>query len=279
MVAYGASLLGGQLFWIVQSQADIFIGGRMLEPHQLGLYAEALFLTQIFVSKFVPPLNDVAFPAYARMQKDVSRVAWSFCKAVKLLLLLTCPIYLGMAVTAEPLVETLFGRKWLEMAPFVAILALAMPFMTLQVMFAPVSNALGRPGTTARVAAVGAVLMPVAFLIGIRFGAIGLAWAWLGAFPLLTAVTAWLAGRPMGLRFADLIRAAAPGLGCAVLMAGVVMMVDRLLPPLAAPVRLGILVPAGGLAFLAALMLCARGTLMELVALVVRRAPPVQAPA
>lgn len=279
MVAYGASLLGGQLFWIVQSQADIFIGGRMLEPHALGLYAEALFLTQIFVSKFVPPLNDVAFPAYARMQQDVSRVAWSFCKAVKLLLLLTCPIYLGMAVTAEPLVETLFGQKWLEMAPFVAILSLAMPFMTLQVMFAPVSNALGRPGTTARVAAVGAVLMPAAFLIGIRFGAIGLAWAWLGAFPILTAVTARLAGGPMGLRFADMIRAAAPGLGCSILMAGVVTAVDHMLPPLAAPVRLGLLVPTGGIAFFAALMLCARGTVMELVALVIRRAPPVQAPA
>lgn len=274
MVGYGASLLGGQLFWIVQSQADIFIGGRALDPHQLGLYAEALFLTQIFVSKFIPPLNDVAFPAYARMQKDPGRIAWSFCKAVRLLLLISCPVYLGMAVTAEPLVETLFGEKWLEMAPFVSVLALAMPFMTLQVMFAPVSNALGRPGTTARIAAVGAVLMPIAFLCGIRFGAIGLAWAWLGAFPILTAITARLAGQPMGLRFADLIRAAAPGLGCSILMAGAVAMLDSLLPPLPAVLRLGILVPAGGLAFLAALMLCARGTLMELAALVIRRAPP-----
>ncbi|MCP1470170.1 O-antigen/teichoic acid export membrane protein [Sphingobium sp. OAS761] len=279
MVAYGASLLGGQLFWIVQSQADIFIGGRMLDPHALGLYAEALFLTQIFVSKFIPPLNDVAFPAYARMQKDVSRVAWSFCKAVKLLLLLSCPVYFGMAVTAGPLVETLFGEKWADMAPFVAILALAMPFMTLQVMFAPVSNALGRPGTTAQVAAVGAVLMPAAFLIGIQFGAVGLAWAWLIAFPVLTAVTARLAGGPMGLQARDLIRAAAPGVICSALMAGVVMAIDALLPPLAAPVRLGVLVPAGGLAFLAALFLCARSTLMDLIALVVRRRAPAPAPA
>jgi len=274
MVAYGASLLGGQLFWIVQSQADIFIGGRVLDPHQLGLYAEALFLTQIFVSKFIPPLNDVAFPAYARMQKDPGRIAWSFCKAVRLLLLISCPVYLGMAVTAEPLVETLFGEKWLEMAPFVSVLALAMPFMTLQVMFAPVSNALGRPGTTARIAAVGAVLMPVAFLAGIQFGAIGLAWAWLCAFPILTAVTAHMAGAPMGLRFGDLIRAAAPGLGCSVLMAAAVMLLDSLLPPLPALLRLSVLVPAGGLAFLAALMLCARGTLMELAALVIRRESP-----
>jgi O-antigen/teichoic acid export membrane protein len=194
-------------------------------------------------------------------------------------MLISCPIYLGMAVTAEPLVETLFGQKWLEMAPFVAILALAMPFMTLQVMFAPVSNALGRPGTTARIAAIGAILMVTAFLIGIQAGAIGLAWAWLGAFPILTIITTRLAGRPMGLRAIDLIRAAAPGLSCSILMAGVVLAIDRLLPPLAAPIRLAILVPAGGVAFLAALMLCARGTLMELVRLIVRRAPPVQAPA
>lgn len=279
MVAYGASLLGGQLFWIFQSQADIFIGGRVLGAHELGLYAEALFLTQIFVSKFIPPLNEVAFPAYARMQKDPSRVAWSFCKAVRLLLLISCPVYLGMAVTAQPLVETLFGRKWLDMAPFVSILALAMPFMTLQVMFAPVSNALGRPGTTARIAGLGAILMPAAFLIGIQFGALGLAYAWLGAFPVLTWITARLAGAPIGLRMGDLVRAAAPGLGCAVLMAGAVLAIDALLPPLTAPVRLAILVPAGGIAFLAALMLCARGTLVELVSLVIRRKAPDQATA
>ena len=279
MVAYGASLLGGQLFWIVQSQADIFIGGRLLDPHQLGLYAEALFLTQIFVSKFIPPLNDVAFPVYARMQQDPGRIAWSFCKAVRLLLLISCPVYLGMAVTAQPLVETLFGVKWLEMAPFVSVLALAMPFMTLQVMFAPVSNALGRPGTTARIAAVGAVLMPAAFLIGIQFGAMGLAWAWLGSFPILTLVTARLAGGPMGLRLIDLIRAAAPGLGCSLLMAGAVMVVGSMLPPLPAPLRLAVLVPAGGIAFLSALMLCARGTLMELVGLVIGRRAPAAAPA
>src|SRR3546814_701298 len=156
--------------------------------------------------------SDVCSSDLARMQKDPARISWSFCKAVRLLLLISCPVYLGMAVTAEPLVETLFGQKWLEMAPFVSILALAMPFMTLQVMFAPVSNALGRPGITAKIAAIGAILMPVSFLIGIRFGAIGLPWAWLGAFPILTVLTARLAGAPMGLRIIDLGRAAAPGL-------------------------------------------------------------------
>ncbi|GLI99744.1 lipopolysaccharide biosynthesis protein [Sphingobium sp. BS19] len=274
MVAFGASLLGSQLFWIVQSQADIFIAGRVLSPHALGLYAEALFLTQIFVSKFIPPLNEVAFPAYARMQKDPERIAASFCKAVRLLLLVSCPIYFGMAVAAEPLVATLFGEKWLGMAPFVTVLAFAMPFMTLQVMFAPVSNALGRPGVTAQVSMVGAIIMPVAFWIGIRFGAIGLAWAWLLAFPLLTFATVRLAGKPMGLRFRDLGTAILPAILCAAAMALVVAGIDRILPPLAAPVRLGALVSAGGASFAAILFLFARATMDELIGLVVHRTAP-----
>lgn len=280
MVTFGASLLGSQLFWIIQSQSDIFIAGRVLSAHELGLYAEALFLTQIFASKFIPPLNDVAFPAYARMQNDRGKMAWSFCKAIRLILLIACPLYFGMAVTAAPMVETLLGKKWLEMAPFVTILALAMPFMTLQVMFAPASNAIGRPGITAQIAGIGAIIMPCAFLIGIQFGAIGLAWAWLCAFPILTLVTIRLAGAPMGVGFGDIAKAAAPAVGTSMAMAAVVSGIDSVLPDMAAPFRLAILVGTGGLAFVAILMLFARSTMDELIRLVIRRkAPEVAAPA
>ncbi|WP_070156290.1 lipopolysaccharide biosynthesis protein [Sphingobium phenoxybenzoativorans] len=273
MVIFGASLLGSQLLWLVQSQADVFIGGRVLSPHELGLYAEALFLTQIFVSKFIPPLNEVAFPAYARMQREPDKIRWSFCKAIRLLMLLSCPIYFGMAVTAPALVETIFGTKWLPMAPLVSILSLAMPFMTLQVMFAPVSNALGRPGITARISGVGAVLMPAAFLVGIQFGAIGLAWAWLCAFPVLTLVTIRLAGASMNLRANDVLQATAPAVLISAAMAVVVMLVESALPPLPAPIRLAISVAAGGAAYAAILLLFARATANELINLIARRAP------
>ena len=101
-------------FWIVQSQCDIFIAGRAFDNHDLGLYAEALFLTQIFAAKFVPPLNEVAFPAYARLQNDRAALSAGFLKAVRLIMLISCPLYLGMAVTAEPLVDVVMGPKWIE---------------------------------------------------------------------------------------------------------------------------------------------------------------------
>lgn len=269
---FAFSLLGGQLFFLIQSQADVFIGGRVLPPHQLGLYSEALFLTQIFVSKFVPPINEVTFPLYARMQGDRERVAAALCKAIKLVLLVACPLYLGMAATAEPLVLTIFGPKWASMAQFVALLSLAMPFLALQVMFPPMCNAIGRPGLGARIALLGALMMPAAFLIGIQFGPTGLAMGWLIGYPLFALATAHIAGRLVGLGFGRLLGAVLPGLAAAAAMALLVACVDRLLPAGPTPiVRLGILVATGAVSYTALLLVVSRDTVRELIALVTGR--------
>ncbi|VAW04165.1 Lipopolysaccharide biosynthesis protein [hydrothermal vent metagenome] len=274
MFGFGATLLASHLFWTIQSQSDIFIAGRYLDPHQLGLYAEALFLTTIFAAKFVPPLNEVAFPAYARLQSDPSALSWSFLKAVRLIMLISCPLYFGMCVTAAPLVETLFGPKWVEMAPFVSILALAMPVMTLQILFTPANNALGRPQVTARTSMFGAILMPVTFLIGIQFGVYGLAWGWVMAFPLLTMFTFLQSRRHIDISGTELARAVWPGLSASVAMAAVVYLADRFLPDIIVYARLAILIAIGGAAYIGLLWLLAKPTLIEVYQLIIRRKPP-----
>jgi O-antigen/teichoic acid export membrane protein len=117
-LTFGLALLGSHMFWTIQSQSDIFIAGRTLEPHDLGIYAEAMFFTTILTAKFIPPLNEVAFPAYAKIQSDPASMRYAFLKAVRLIMLISCPIYLGMSVTAAPLVQTVLdrnGRKWLRL--------------------------------------------------------------------------------------------------------------------------------------------------------------------
>lgn len=279
MFGFGATLLASHLFWTIQSQSDIFIAGRYLAPHDLGLYAEALFLTTIFAAKFVPPLNEVAFPAYSRLQSDPRALAWSFLKAIRLIMLISCPLYIGMAVTAYPLVETLFGPKWTEMSPFVAILALAMPVMTLQILFTPANNALGRPQVTARTNMFGAILMPVTFLIGIQFGVYGLAWGWVIAFPMLTIFTFLQSRRHIGIDAWEVAQAVWPGLSASLAMGAVVYLVDQTLPDMIVYLRLFLLVAAGGLAYVGLLYILAKPTLIEVIQLIVRRKPPEPVPA
>lgn len=268
MLRYGAAMIAVQACWFVQSQADIFIGGRVLDPHLLGIYTTALFLTQILAAKFVPPLNEVAFAAYSRIQARPDMIQAAFLKSVRLIMLVALPFYFGLAVTAQPLVLTFLGPKWTETARLVPVLAAAMPLMTLQILFAPASNALGRPGMAVRTGLVGALLLPAAFALGIQWGAQGLAWAWLGGMAALLAVTVEMSRPVIGIARRALFGAVAPGLAASAAMAALVLLIDSLLPDIGTGKRLALLVGAGAAAYGAFLFAFARPIVDEVRGLV-----------
>jgi len=273
-LTFGLALLGSHMFWTIQSQSDIFIAGRTLDPHDLGIYAEALFFTTILTAKFIPPLNEVAFPAYAKIQSDPASMRYAFLKAVRLIMLISCPLYLGMSVTADPLVQTVFGPKWVEMAPFVGLLALAMPFMTLQIIFAPAINAMGSPQTTLRISMFGAFTMPLIFLVAVNWGTMGLVVGWLVAFPILTGFTFWMSHEKIGISLLDLAGAVAPGLSSSIAMAAGVYLASQTIPGIEAwpvYVQLAILVACGGIFYTGLLWVLSPATFKEIYSLVIRR--------
>ena len=245
IAGFGGMVALSQLFYFAQTQSDVVIAGRALDPHALGLYTTALFLAQIFVNKVVPPLNEVAFSAYSRVQDDPAAMAAGFLKSVRVILLLAIPFCLGLATTAQPLVEVVLGAKWLEAAPLLAMLALAMPFMTLHVLFAPATNAVGRPGIGTRTAALGAVVMLLAFLASVRWGASGIAAAWLIGYPALTAITAAWSLPAIGVRARELAQAVLPPVLAGIAMALAVTLLDRPASDLPALPRLALLAACG----------------------------------
>ncbi|MBB5727959.1 O-antigen/teichoic acid export membrane protein [Sphingomonas prati] len=270
---FGGAMILSQFLWFVQTQADVAIGGRALAPHELGLYTTALFLSQIVTSKFIPPLNDVAFSAYARIQNDRAAVAYGFGKAARIVMLIAAPFCLGLAATAEPLILTVLGEKWAEAVPLVRIVALAMPALAMQILFSPAATALGQPGVQVRVSACGAVIMPVAFIVGIHAigGGIGLASAWAWGTPLLMLATAWLAMPVIGVTAKAMVRAALPGLGSGIVMALAVLGVDQLIDMRSPALRLAVLVVVGGAVYCGLVMTFARTTVLEAMRLLLRR--------
>lgn len=273
MLRFGTAQLVTQLFWFLQSHSDVFIAGRILSAHDLGIYTTAFFLCEILVSKFVPPLNEVAFAAYSRMQDARDDIARGFTKTVQLIMLVALPFYFGLAVTAEPLVLTVIGEKWAATIPVIEIVALTMPFMTLQILYAPATNALGRPGIAMGIAALGAVVMPASFLIGAQYGVRGLAYAWLAGFPLLALVTSLVSLPVIGVRATCLVRTIFPLAVAAGGMALGVVALDSQLGSLAPLPRLCLLVPAGASLYALLLHLLAPQVIVDVRQLLIRRTP------
>jgi O-antigen/teichoic acid export membrane protein len=272
-VAFGGALTLCQILWVIQSQADIAIAGSRFDPYHLGLYAEALFLSQILTAKFIPPLNDVAFPSYVELKNSGVAVASAFVSTVRLTMFVAAPLYLGMAATAAPFVETLFGPKWLEMIPFIQLLALAMPFFALQIIFSPATNAMGKPGIYVRSSVAGAIIMPTAFIIGIHYGPMGLGYAWLVGAPLLLLITMLVSLPTIGARGRDILMAVLPSVLSALAMASTVWFVSPVLAFLPAPARLALLVALGGVVYLALSWRFQRHTIENLIGFLHKRKP------
>lgn len=245
IVGFGTALTLCQLFWIIQSQADIIIAGRAFTPHDLGLYSESLFLVLIFTGRFLPPLNEVAFPAFAELRNAGKPVGPAFLAGVRMTMLVAAPFYVGLSLVAGPLVTTFFGPKWLEMIPIVAGLAIAMPAMALQIVCSPATNALGRPSIYVFTSICGAIIMPACFFYGVAEGPQGLVGAWHIAAPLLLLATLAATLPAVGVKPADLLRALLPSAASCAVMALAVWEIEERITAWPAPLQLALLGLAG----------------------------------
>ena len=271
MVSYGGAMTVVQLLWIIQSQSDIFIAGRVFEPYELGLYSEALFLTLIVTGRFLPPLNEVAFPAYAEMHKQGRPLGPYFIRTLRAVALITAPIYIGLALTAPEAIGTIFGDKWLPMAPIVAGLALVMPAMALQIVCAPATNATGHARISVYTSLIGAVLFPLCFLVGITNGPLGLVHAWWIAAPVLLIATLVLTLPVVQVGAVEFLRAILPAaVGC-LAMACAVFALRMMLPDWPAPLRLLALAITGALTYAAVMWFGWRALVDESLNLIRRR--------
>ncbi len=230
MFTFGGTLTLCQLFWIIQSQSDVVVAGRLLETYDLGLYTQALFLALVVTGRFIPPINEVALAAYSELHRASKPLAPYFLKTVRLVMMVSAPAYIGLALTSESAILVLMGEKWAGLIPILAGLAICMPAFALHLICSPVTNAMGRPRVYLFTSITGAVIFPAAFLWGVASGPMGLVHAWWIAAPLLLAVTLTVTLPRIGVSVLLLADALAPvALACAA-MAIAVLAAQRFVP-------------------------------------------------
>ncbi len=230
LFTFGGTLTLCQLFWIIQSQSDIVIAGPTMTTYDLGLYSQALFLALIVTGRFIPPINEVALAAYSELHRAKKPLGPYFLKTVRLVMMVSAPAYIGLALTSENAILVLMGDKWTGLIPIIAGLAIAMPAFALHLICSPVTNAMGRPRVYLFTAVSGAVIFPAAFLWGVHSGPIGLVHAWWIAAPVLCALTLTVTLPRIAVSPTALGRAIAPiALACAA-MAIVVIAVQQFVP-------------------------------------------------
>lgn len=223
-LSFGGLVTTDRGLWYFFSESDKFIGGKLLGNHLLGYYAVASQLASLPIQKISGLLNSVAFPAFshAHAHNSVETVRGYLLKATRILGIAAFPVFFGISCTAEPIIASLLGEKWLPAAPLLQLLGVVMPFRLMSNIFPPLLWGVGHPGTSASNFLVAAILMPIAFYAGTRWGVIGLAYAWLCMYPLVFFITALRTCRTVDVGIIDyLLQMARPVAGGMIMYATV----------------------------------------------------------
>lgn len=253
ILRFGGHLTASQLLGFFYKQADVVIAGKWLGKEALGVYSVALDLASLPNDRISGLINQVAFPAFSRMQSDVGAIGQKLLYGVRVLSLGAFPILWGISSVAPEIVAVILGPKWGDAAVPLQVLALAMPLRMIGHFLPNATLGIGRSDITFRNALLGALLMPVAFLIAVNWGIIGLSVAWLAGWPLLLLQNITRSAPALGLRVSDFLAALARPALAASIMYAAVLVTRTLIPDRVASVMvLFLLVLVGAIAYLAA---------------------------
>jgi len=236
------------------------------------LYNRAYNLALLPVSQIISAMGNAVSPALARLGDDLDAVAVLYRRATTAVAFITAPLMFGMAAAAPGLVNLLWGPRWEPAVPLLQILSLAAVPQIVGSLAIWLYQGRRRTRTLFKMTVLATSVVVAGIVIGLQWGAEGVAWAlliryWLGV-PFELAVA--LRGTPLsGFRlFADMVMVALP----AALMAAAVWLLPDLLgfertSPLTAVVQVvaGVILQGGWA------LLFQRAYLREAVALVRRR--------
>lgn len=189
-VSFGLYRMGERSVNYFSANVDYLIIGRFLGPEILGIYRLAYELVLRPLQSINPVINRVAFPIFAKKQSDDAALRRGYLEVIKALSLVVFPILIGLAVLAPLIVPLIFGDQWIAAVPFVQILALLGMLKAVANPIGTILLAKGRVDIGFKWNVFVAVANTLVFLSVVRFGALAVAWAYVG-LSVLYSIPIW----------------------------------------------------------------------------------------
>jgi O-antigen/teichoic acid export membrane protein len=164
------SYFGGGVLFYINNNVDLMLVGRTYGPAGLGLYQTARGLSEEIRARIAVPLQNVLFPAFSSVRSDLPAAQRLFLRAAGIITAVVMPVGVMMAALAEELVLVLYGAKWLEMVPLVAVFGLGGALRASTAIANPVINAWNELGRSLRFQIIGTVLTVAAIIAAMPFG-------------------------------------------------------------------------------------------------------------
>lgn len=126
LFGFGWKLLASGLIDTVWREIYQVVIGKFYSPATLGQYTRAHQFSSIASSNLTAIVQRVSYPVLSSIQDDKERLKLAYKRVIKVTMLVTFVLMLGMAAVAKPMILVLVGEQWLPCVPFLQIICFSM---------------------------------------------------------------------------------------------------------------------------------------------------------
>ncbi|MGA7792913.1 MAG: lipopolysaccharide biosynthesis protein [Candidatus Acidiferrales bacterium] len=247
-------LLSG-VAWYAYDNADFGVAGRVLGGTALGDYTVAWTIASAPVEKIANLVTGVTPAYFSAVQTDKAELRRYLLRLTEILSFVTLPASFGLALVADYLVLALLGTKWVGVIGPLCLLGVFVAGRSIATILPNLLTAIGDARFVMWATISSAILMPIAFLIGSRWGTSGIAAAWVIAYPPVMVPMYYRVFQKTGMQLQEYVSVLMPALSASALMAVVVLFTRSMLPAGSRPLWCLLLLTAiGALSYAGALL-------------------------
>jgi teichuronic acid exporter len=262
----GWRVLASRIAYYGYTTADQMVVGRVLGKEALGAYSFATTLSTTLSSEISSVVSRVVPGIFSAVQSQPAELRRYFLVLTELVAYVTLPISIGIALTADYAVAIVLGPQWQAVVMPLRILCLYAAFYTSQLLIGSVLMWTGQFRANMWCSVLAGIVLPLAFLVGTKWGLEGVAWAWSIAFPLANLPAMVISFRTIQIGFGAWLGSLLPAaVSCLGLSAALVAV--RIALPADTPVGLAaaLACAAGAIAYLATLWLGFRSRALSML--------------
>jgi O-antigen/teichoic acid export membrane protein len=225
---FGLHFTGHEMLNFISRNIDNLLIGKFIGAAALGFYSRAYFLMLQPINITNQVLARVMFPVLARYQKDIVQFKKIYLKSTSLIAFIVFPAVTFVFAMAGPIIELLLGEKWLPVSPLLQIFCIYALVDTIGITTAWIYKSMGRTDTLFRWSIYSTIVITVAIMAGLRWGVMGVAYAYTLAFLVFLWIPGWfIAFRLIDLRVFEMLKGLAPAFVASVLSGTVGWLVSQ----------------------------------------------------
>ena len=252
MFSFGSYIFFSSLLEVFSSQLHAVLIGRYYSAASLGYFNRATSTRDLLQSVMTTIYNSVAFPLFSSFAQDRGRLRESMQKSTVAMMAINLPVMMGLLVTADDLIPTLFGDQWIPSVPSMQVLCLAGMIWPMQVSPLNMLKALGHSKLMFRLGLLKHSVMIMTIAVTAQISILAMAWGLVAVSATAFLINSHYSGRMLNYGALKQLRDVLPYILLSAAMAMMVMLVSAAMSELATGWRALTQVLAGSVFYLGA---------------------------